>query len=167
MLLEMDYSYLILGGVFLLCSLVIGLIARLNRNPTRKLSKEHNYHGGCGGCSLYEKNAVKTCKKCQYWKPDWSLPDLNDCYGNIGIHTESTQQNNALHVEGGSSLVLDYSSVTPWAVSSCTAYTPHIVEHLPMPPEVQPPKEEVVGNKPPEPKKMPILIFAGDRYVDL
>ena len=40
------------------------------------------FHGGCFGCTLQEDNkeeiGVDICVQCQYFKPDWDLPDLNN-----------------------------------------------------------------------------------------
>jgi hypothetical protein len=36
------------------------------------------FHGGCSGCTQQHLNGIKFCKGCQYFKPDWDLPSLNN-----------------------------------------------------------------------------------------
>jgi hypothetical protein len=34
------------------------------------------FHGGCLGCVSQSQHGVDRCKGCQYFKPNWNLPDL-------------------------------------------------------------------------------------------
>lgn len=43
----------------------------------KKYSKE-TMHGGCHGCYLRDKRWVDQCKRCQYLKGNFDLPDMND-----------------------------------------------------------------------------------------
>ena len=36
------------------------------------------FHGGCWGCTQQQKNGIEFCFDCQYFSPDWSLPNLNN-----------------------------------------------------------------------------------------
>lgn len=38
----------------------------------------HTFHGGCHGCQRQEESGgFDFCKVCQYFGPNWDLPDLN------------------------------------------------------------------------------------------
>lgn len=36
------------------------------------------FHGGCHGCTQQEKNGVDFCVGCQFFLPNWDLPNLSD-----------------------------------------------------------------------------------------
>jgi hypothetical protein len=43
-----------------------------------EIDKPILFHGGCLGCTQQENNHIKFCIGCCYFKPDWSLPNLNN-----------------------------------------------------------------------------------------
>jgi hypothetical protein len=40
--------------------------------------KKIMFHGGCYGCTRQEIDGIDHCRFCQYFLPDWTLPDLNN-----------------------------------------------------------------------------------------
>lgn len=40
----------------------------------------HLFHGACNGCTRQEiePQGTEYCIRCQNFKPDWNLPDLNN-----------------------------------------------------------------------------------------
>ena len=44
-----------------------------------KIKKNTEFHGGCVGCTQQTTTqSYQTCKGCQYFDVDWSLPDKNN-----------------------------------------------------------------------------------------
>jgi len=41
----------------------------------------NKFHGGCHEC----RQPLSICKGCQYYKADWTLPNLNDHYNSDGL----------------------------------------------------------------------------------
>jgi len=39
---------------------------------------EYLFHGGCHGCTQQEHHGVEFCVKCQYFEPNWDLPNYNN-----------------------------------------------------------------------------------------
>lgn len=65
------------------------------------------FHGGCDGCTQQELNGIRFCKGCQFFAPDWNLPDLNNSppdYGDVvreAMHAEDNFLQNCTSSSSG------------------------------------------------------------------